>query len=51
MILDERTEFCDATLLSTGAAGTYNLGDVIDLGTVSPSRELGGDMALYLVVV
>lgn len=50
MILDERTEFCDATLLNTGAAGTYNLGDVIDLGAVSPSRDLGGDMALYLVV-
>lgn len=32
MILDERTEFCDATALNTGAAGTYLLGDVIDLG-------------------
>ena len=50
MILDERTELCDAVLCNTGAAGTYNLGDVIDLGAVSPSRDLGGDMALYLVV-
>lgn len=50
MILDERTEFCDAVSCNTGAAGTYNLGDIIDLGAVSPSRDLGGDMALYLVV-
>lgn len=50
MILDKRTEFCDAVSLNTGAAGTYNLGDVIDLGAVSPSRDLGGDMALYLVI-
>lgn len=50
MILDERTEFCDAVSLNTGAAATYNLGDVIDLGAVSPSRDLGGDMALYLVI-
>lgn len=50
MIIDKRTEFCDAVSCNTGAAGTYNLGDVIDLGAVSPSRDLGGDMALYLVV-
>ena len=50
MILDERTEFCDAVSCNTGAAGTYNLGDIIDLGAVSPSRDLGGDMALYLVI-
>lgn len=47
MILDERNEFCDATSLNTGAAGTYNIGDVIDLGV---ARDLGGDQALYLVV-
>lgn len=47
MILDERGEFCDATSLNTGAAGTYNIGDVIDLGV---ARDLGGDAALYLVV-
>ena len=47
MILDERNEFCDATSLNTGAAGTYNIGDVIDLGV---ARNLGGDQALYLVV-
>ena len=47
MILDERNEFCDATALNTGGAGTYNLGDSIDLGV---ARDLGGDQALYLVV-
>lgn len=47
MILDERTEFCDATALNTGAAGSYLIGDVVDL---SVARDLGGDMALYLVV-
>lgn len=47
MILDERTEFCDATALNTGAAGSYLIGDVVDL---SVARDLGGDQALYLVV-
>lgn len=32
MILDERNEFADATALNTGGAGTYLIGDVIDLG-------------------
>ena len=47
MILDKRNEFCDAVALNTGAAGTYNIGDVIDLGA---ARDLGGDQALYLVI-
>lgn len=47
MILDEKLEFCDATALNTGAAGTYNVGDIIDLGV---ARDLGHDSALYLVV-
>jgi hypothetical protein len=47
MILDERGEFCDATALNTGAAGSYLLGDVVDLGV---ARDLGGDQAVYLVV-
>lgn len=50
MILDERNEFCDATALNTGAAGSYLIGDVIDLGASTPGRDLGGDQALYLVV-
>lgn len=47
MILDDKLEFCDAVSLNTGAAGTYNIGDIIDLGV---ARDLGGDMALYLVI-
>ena len=47
MILDERTEFCDATALNTGAAGTYLIGDQIDLGT---ARDVGTGEQLYLVI-
>lgn len=47
MILDEKLEFCDATALNTGGAGTYNIGDIIDLGS---ARELGHNQALFLVV-
>jgi hypothetical protein len=45
MILDERTEFCDVTALNTGAAGTYVIGDQVDLGV---ARDLGGDQAATL---
>lgn len=48
MILDELQEFCDATALNTGAAGSYLIGDVIDLGDVGLDKGLGED--LYLVV-
>lgn len=53
MILDERNEFCDATSLNTGAAGTYLIGDVIDLKspTIAPNTTVdlfGSD--LYLVI-
>ena len=47
MILDKRNEFADAVLCNTGAAGTYNIGDVIDIGAL---RDLGGDKSLFLVV-
>ena len=57
MILDDRLEFADATALNTGAAGTYNIGDVID--THGPTighgsgqnivRDLGADGELYVV--
>jgi hypothetical protein len=47
MILDERTEFCDAVALNTGGAGSYLLGDVIDLGE---AKDLGNSDPLYLVV-
>jgi len=49
MILDERTEFCDATSLNTGGAGSYLIGDVIDSGSVV--RDLGrGGRPIYFVV-
>lgn len=47
MILDERSEFLDATALNTGAAGTYLIGDVMDLGTDGGS---GDSDDLYLVI-
>lgn len=49
MIIDSRNEFCDATSLNTGAAGTYVIGNQIDLGAAAPL--LGGGEALYLVGV
>ena len=54
MILDKRTEFCDNVLLNTGAAGTYLLGDQIDI--VSPGSSLspapiGVQDELYLVIL
>lgn len=48
MILDERNEFCDATSLNTGAAGSYLLGDVIDLGAAP--GDLGNGQPLYLII-
>ena len=46
-ILDERTEFCDAVACNTGAAGTYNLGDLIDSSVV---RDLGNGQPVYLII-
>lgn len=48
MILDELLEFCDATALNTGAAGSYLIGDVIDLGP--EGRDIGNGADLYLVI-
>lgn len=53
MILDERNEFADATLLNTGAAGSYLVGDVIDLDPASISPNVTQDMVgseLFLVI-
>jgi len=47
MIMDERTEFCDATSVAA-AAGTALVGDVIDLGTVA--RDIGNGQPIYLVI-
>lgn len=47
MILDERTEFCDATSVAlTAGSAPQNVGDIIDLGT---ARDLG-QHPLYLVI-
>jgi hypothetical protein len=48
-ILDKRTEFADAVALNTGAAGTYNIGDQIDLGLAGRGIGEPGDQ-LYLVL-
>jgi hypothetical protein len=48
VIIDERTEFADATALNTGAAGTYNIGDIYDTGMTTSDVGLGEP--LWLVV-
>lgn len=48
MILDERSELADATALSTAGTGIANVGDVIDLSSIS--RYLGEGEDLYFVV-
>lgn len=45
MILDERTEFCDADTLTT-TTGTNNEGDIIDL---SVARDIGNGQPVYVV--
>jgi hypothetical protein len=47
MILDERTEFADATSVGTPNNTTVNVGDVIDL---QEARDIGAGHPLYLVV-
>lgn len=48
MILDERTEFCDAASVAA-AAGTALIGDVIDLGATDPG-DIGAGEPIYLVI-
>lgn len=50
MILDSRNEFCDAVALNTGAAGSYLLGNQIDLGAAPAPGPMGHGDALYLVI-
>lgn len=65
MILDETCEFCDATALNTGAAGTYAIGDVMDnlnafngpsdnglwaIATVHTTCTSGGSATLQLLL-
>lgn len=51
MILDELLEFADALALNTGAADTYHIGDVVDLGDAPTLQGPGfsGD-PIYLVI-
>lgn len=48
MILDERGEFADDVSLNTGAAATYNIGDIVDLSVAN--RDIGVSGEIYLVV-
>lgn len=50
MIMDEFIEFCDATALNTGAAGSYLIGDVIDTQLTAPGVGTGEPMYLYISV-
>lgn len=47
MLMDTLTQFCDGVALNTGAAGTYLIGDQIDLQDV---RDIGTGTPLYLVI-
>ena len=49
MILDERTEFCDATSAAINI-GNAIIGDVVDLGATPTLRDLGNGEPLYLVI-
>lgn len=48
MILDELLEFADATAMNTGAAGSYLIGDVIDLSVIG--RDIGNGQPVYCVI-
>ncbi len=49
MILDERSEFCDATS-AVLAIGNAIIGDVMDLGATPTLRDIGNGQPLYLVI-
>lgn len=53
MIIDSRNEFCAATALNTGAAGTYLLGNQIDMSLAGAAATPGPNGAvddMYLVI-
>lgn len=47
MILDSLGEFCDATALNTGGAGSYLIGNVVNHGL---TKNLGPERAVWLVI-
>jgi hypothetical protein len=49
VILDERTEFCDATSAVMNV-GNQIIGDVIDLGSAPTLKDIGAGEPLYLVI-
>lgn len=53
MIFDARNEFCDAVSLNTGAAGTYLIGNQIDVsltGVSTTPGHIGAVDDMYLVI-
>lgn len=46
-IMDSTLEFCDAVALNTGAAGTYLIGNVVDL---TKARGIANGRQLFLVI-
>jgi hypothetical protein len=50
MSIDSRNEFCDGVALNTGAAGTYALGDVIDLQASGLDMGQGGALSLVIMM-
>lgn len=48
-IIDKLLEFCDATALNTGAAGTYLLGSQVDLQSIGLNLGVGNP-PVWLVV-
>ncbi len=53
MLLDDRLEFADALAMNTGAAGTYNVGDVIDTRSLPIDPNVTKDLEgsdLYLMI-
>lgn len=50
MIRDTRNTFANAIALNTGGAGTYTVGDVVDVTLTG--RDLGaGDKSLFLIIL
>jgi hypothetical protein len=49
MIIDRYNMFCNSTALNTGAAGSYLLGDQIDLTQIGRDIGHGSEGLLYLV--
>ena len=51
MILDERTEFADATALGTGGTGRALVGDVVDLTSIGRSLGSSGKQMFMVLQV